>query len=592
MQQPHPPGKPRRDEGWIRRTLRRRAVDPSPVQREPGGVDQDGNHLRLNLEATVLSLRASNDELLQKLKVLEAAGAPTESDDDEGSARPEQTLAALVTENNVLAERVRLLHETNSTVQAKKSILQNDLELLRATETDLERQLKKTSAKLAKALEKECEATERNEELKERLKDTRAKLTESRNKVVESLKATRERLVSTSALWAEARKYFALFRQGLFADEIAKSDVYLGADTYLCLLPSTVPAAMDLQRKYGGKIICDCVENIEVERHSLAPKLHPPALDMVNLSAYGALSVVDGLMTVSGAVAQTLERFGPPVRLHPNYRWHEKPVATGNLRDQFGLNADAKVIITSGNVVRGFENVIDAMRLLPSDFHLVSLVKLSPSTYDQHIRKYLEDSGLADRVHLHGFIPYAELSSFMADADMGIIALDPENPNHAVSMPNRVFDFTTAGLPFVVPNLPEIAAYVREYDCGIAIDDVSPESWAGAVMQMMGRLGDYRSAMREARDKVTWEGLEDGLIDFLGNPQSVTLLGFRDLSRYQRFLRVADSLTARGVEVKAAFFSEDPAPIKNNSAKFYHFTDRYGRGPGLIPVPHESDGRG
>lgn len=608
-------GTPRGGQGWFARSLRRlgltehqvasdaaatRPGDVSPDRDRSAGADWSARSAEgvvtdlprskdTELEAKHETLRASNAELLEKVRVLEGKVSVSEVDNAEIEAPAGRTLGHLKSENETLSERSRMLQSDLSATNMRNTLLQSELDALQQAEVTLQSQLRVLKRDLAAATEKETLASQKNDELRARLTETRQRLTESRNKVIESLKTTRERLVTTSALWAEARKYFSLFRQGLFADEIAKSDISLAADTYLCLLPSTVPAALDLQRRYGGRIICDCVENVEVERHSLAPKIHRPALDMVNISAYGALSSVDGMMTVSQAVARTLERFGPPVRLQPNYRRYENPTPSGNLREMFELSPDATVIITSGNIVKGFEAVIDAMALLPEHIHLIALSKFSPAEYNQRIEDYLAESGLAGRIHLHGFVPYDELSALISDADMGIITLDPDNPNHSVSLPNRVFDFTTATLPFVVPQLPEIAAFVEEHECGVAVESVTAEAWADGVKTILENLDSYKAAMVRARAKVTWESLDDGLFEFLGSPQSVTLLGFRDLSRYQRFLRVTDSLTNRGVKVKAAFFSEAPAPIKNPDADFYHFTDRYGRGPGLIEVPHEGE---
>src|SRR5699024_2081726 len=292
--------------------------------------------------------------------------------------------------------------------------------------------------------------------------------------------------------------------------------------------------------------------------------------------------------TVSNAVARTLTRFGPPVRLQPNYRRYEEPPEAADLRGRCGIPSDSTVLITNGNVVNGFESDLEALSRLRPHVHLVGLIKLSPEAYGQHIHSYIAELGLESRVHLLGFVPYEELTGLLADADLGIITLDPENPNHAVSLPNRVFDFTAATLPFIVPPLAEIAEFVREHQCGVVLDDVSSDAWLHGIASSLENIPRYRKAMEVARSKVTWESLEDGLYEFLGSPKSVTLLGFRDLSRYQRFLRVADSLTARGVRVKAAFFSEDPKPLSNSDAEFYHFTDRYGLGPGLNRVPFEA----
>lgn len=138
--------------------------------------------------------------------------------------------------------------------------------------------------------------------------------------------------------------------------------------------------------------------------------------------------------------------------------------------------------------------------------------------------------------------------------------------------------------------MSEIVDYVQEHGCGIILESTDPGSWASAIQQVLEGRDSYYEAIVRARCRVSWEQMDDDLIDFLGNPRSVTLLGFRDLSRYQRFLRITDSLICRGIEAKAAFFSKEPQPMGPQGKNFYYFSERYGRGPGLLPVPQEHDG--
>lgn len=539
-----------------------------------------------DLTALVARLRADNHDLKNEIRVSKENAAAKSLKQDAVISRLREAIAALRLSRDALQERNRALKDSILALREEKRVLRERLIALRSRSETLTERLRQANERTQEVRSRRDLLVTRNKEIRDQLVASREAAVERTGKLLHSLSVSRERLSALSGFWGAARRYFALFRQGLLYDEIEKSDVDLRADTYLCLLPSTVPAAIALSRKYGGRVICDCVENVEVHRHSLAPNLHPPALEMVNLGAYGALTAVDGIMTVSNAVARTLSRFGPPVRLQPNYRRFEEPSSAGDLRARVGIGPETTVLIASGNVVKGFEAVLDAIALLPAHVHLVALVKFSPESYDLQVRGYIASRGLSDRIHLIGFVPYDELASLLADADAGIITLDPDNPNHSVSLPNRVFDFTTAGLPFIVPSLSEIAAFVKEHGCGVTIGDISPEAWADGINSVLSNLPAFRLATREARDKVTWESLDEGLIEFLGSPQTVTLLGFRDLSRYQRFLRVTDSLTQRGIQVKAAFFSEDPLPLKNAEAEFYHFTDRYGRGPGLMRVPH------
>lgn len=525
------------------RTLADNKTDgPSAVDTPPSGESVDQSALGHQPVPVVASSEATR------------ASAPEPSFFD--LAQREQTAD--------LVAKISLLEETNSKLRAQADELKERLNVAR---------------------ERLTTAQERTQLVRDRLHQNRTEAENTRRALNEKLETTRGKLRSTSALWKGASKYSALIQQGTLFDMIDASGIDFSADAYLPLLPSSIPAAMMLQQQYGGRVVCDCVENVEVERHSLAPNLHPPAREMVNLAAYGGLSRCDGLMTVSNAVAKTLSRYGRPVRVQPNYRRFEVPTESHALRGLIGVGDDAIVLATSGGVVQGFESVLEALAQLPANIHLAAFVRIRPFSYEAAVLDRISALGLEDRVHILGFVPYEELASLLADADLGIMILDPDNPNHSVSLPNRVFDFTTSGLPFVAPPIPEIADYVNRHTCGLILSDVSSASWAEAITHALADLPRYKVAMEHARTQVTWETLEEGLIEFLGFPKMVTLLGFRDLSRYQRFLRIADTLTSKGIGVKAAFFSEDPLPLRNPQVEFYHYSDRYGREPGLRRVP-------
>lgn len=387
-----------------------------------------------------------------------------------------------------------------------------------------------------------------------------------------------------SAHYNIARPYFSIYRQGLLFDEISKSDVDLSADCYLSLLPSTVPAAVGLRRHYGGMVICDCVENVEVDKHSLAPKIHRTTLDLVNFAAYGALLSVDKLMTVGDALGRTLSRFNRPLLILPNYRRFEEPEAANELRKLCGLGSEEVLLFASGNVVIGFEPVLEALATLPAQVHLAALVHLKPDIYEAAMKNRVVELGLTNRVHFFPFVPYDRLASVAADADIGLVTSDIANPNGAVALPNRVFDYLTAGLPIIAPPMPDVVELLRIHGCGLSLQEVTAEAWRTALETVIANLSGYRAAANMARRLETWESVEDQLFEFLGRPRTITLLGFRDLSRYQRFLRIAYSLSARGTKVKAVFLSSDPAPVNVPGAEFYHFTDRYGLGSGLARV--------
>ena len=88
--------------------------------------------------------------------------------------------------------------------------------------------------------------------------------------------------------------------------------------------------------------------------------------------------------------------------------------------------------------------------------------------------------------------------------------------------------------------------------------DSTKEEWQRALSALIENLTTYRKNVVTAQDVLCWESNEDDFYEFLGRPKTVTFLSWRDLSKYQRFIRMARTLMARGCSVKFLFVSTDP----------------------------------
>ncbi len=546
----------------------RNSLSEMTVERERTRVQLEAAEARLEESATQLrSLR----EMLQKQKLRT----------DEANARTTQV-------KETLTERASRVSQQNE--KLKSSVLALQAKVVAANERTaqtrqvMNERLERRSSQILKLKEALQEQRSRTVTAHERVLETKNLLAERSAILKQRLSDSREKLTLKTNLYNVSRRYYAVYRQGLLLDEALKSDVDFGADAYLCLLPSTVPAGLTLSKIFGGRVYCDCVENVEVHKHSLAPNVHKPTLELINLAAFGSLMSVDGIMTVGNALARTLSKFGPPVHVAPNFRRFEEPAPANELREACGLSGDEKLLFASGNVVVGFEPVIRALAELPEDVHLAAFVKLKPIDYENEMLALIDELELTNRIHFFDFVPYEKLASIAADADVGMITSDVTNPNGAVALPNRLFDYVTAGLPVIAPPMPDVVDIVLEHEFGVTLERVTTENWVEAIQTVLADLDRYRKAAVEARKTLNWENGEDDIVEFLGNPRSVTLLGFRDISRYQRFLRITQALTSRGIHVKALFLSDDPAPVPFAEAEFFSFSDRYGLGNGPVRV--------
>ena len=88
-----------------------------------------------------------------------------------------------------------------------------------------------------------------------------------------------------------------------------------------------------------------------------------------------------------------------------------------------------------------------------------------------------------------------QIVSRIAPFDMGFYLLQPTNYNNSVALPNKVFDFIHAGLAVCVGPSPGMAAFVREWQCGVVAPSFEPVE----VAATLNRLGvEEIRAMRQA----------------------------------------------------------------------------------------------
>jgi glycosyltransferase involved in cell wall biosynthesis len=81
-------------------------------------------------------------------------------------------------------------------------------------------------------------------------------------------------------------------------------------------------------------------------------------------------------------------------------------------------------------------------------------------------------------------VPPDEVPTTLDGYDIGIFVLPPVNFNYRWALPNKIFDFIQSGLGIVVGPSPEMAAIVREYECGLVLSDFSAESLRRALVDL------------------------------------------------------------------------------------------------------------
>ena len=177
------------------------------------------------------------------------------------------------------------------------------------------------------------------------------------------------------------------------------------------------------------------------------------------------------------------------------------------LRETLGISEDAVLYVYCGlfGKGRGLNEVIQAFSKLPDDFHIafVGFGLLEPDVVAAASRY--------PNIHFHPAVSQAELITLLRGADVGVFLPDGASASYQNSLPNKVFEYSAAGLGLLVSDAKELKRFASEYPLaksvptsvdairqaveswpkesireGKATMTFSPPRWQQAVVKLLG----------------------------------------------------------------------------------------------------------
>ena len=176
-----------------------------------------------------------------------------------------------------------------------------------------------------------------------------------------------------------------------------------------------------------------------------------------------------------------------------------------DLYELAGVSSDAHLVLYQGgfSVGRGLETVIAAVAEFPERAHLVMM---GYGPMELSLCELAESQGVSDRVTFIEAVPPQQLLSTTATATIGLVPYQPVSTNNRLALPNKIFEYTTVGLPVVVSDIPELARIANE-GAGLTYDSFDPSDLARAVSEILAP-GDIEAAEASSRSwgrSNTWE---------------------------------------------------------------------------------------
>jgi glycosyltransferase involved in cell wall biosynthesis len=156
------------------------------------------------------------------------------------------------------------------------------------------------------------------------------------------------------------------------------------------------------------------------------------------------------------------------------------------------------------NIDKGAEELIDALRLTEN----VSLIIAGSGDVIPELKVRVLKYGLSERIKFFSPRPWNELMRLTKSADAGVCLEKETNINYRLSLPNKLFDYISAGIPVITGNLPEISKIVGSNDCGIIIPGINRQEISRAIIKLRDNpelLNSYKKNSVKASGSLNWE---------------------------------------------------------------------------------------
>ncbi len=245
---------------------------------------------------------------------------------------------------------------------------------------------------------------------------------------------------------------------------------------------------------------------------------HPVWQTAMTLLESTSIKRVDGVMTVSETIAGMLEsdyslEHRPSVVLNAPRRI-QPPVddALKTIRTKIDLASDVPLHIYVGAAApqRGLDAMVGA--LVRAEGHHVGLVVNPESPYVLKLQAKAAALGVADRVHVHPYVPEWYVSTFSSDATSGVIPI-LHYPNHEISLVTKYFEYLHAHIPIIVSDVKTMAEEVLLQGNGLVFTAGQADELAECFIKIAAERSGYSTAITESMlDEYSWERQGDKLV--------------------------------------------------------------------------------
>lgn len=163
---------------------------------------------------------------------------------------------------------------------------------------------------------------------------------------------------------------------------------------------------------------------------------------------------------------------------------------------------------------RGIAPFVAAMPLLDDRFELI-LIGGGPD--EARLRQEVEAAGITERVHFLGRIRRDQLHDVLRCCDIGIVTYSARGLNNIYCAPNKLYEYTQAGIPVIATCQPPLRAALERWRVGLTVGCgpeavPTPTEIADTVRHLAEGLAEFRQAIPAFLEENNWRGERAALL--------------------------------------------------------------------------------
>jgi glycosyltransferase involved in cell wall biosynthesis len=275
-----------------------------------------------------------------------------------------------------------------------------------------------------------------------------------------------------------------------------------------------LPPAWFATRKLRVPLVHDAHE-LWVELPSLVNRPHIRSI--WEFLARTLIPRCDAVFTVSNGIAEEMQRrYGVSTDVLRNVPIDSGSVVHAPLRSELGIGDNQRIMLFQGGLLPGLgiERSIHAMEHLPN----IHLVIIGGGPLRDEIQREVEQSNHRDRIHLLKPVPFDQLKPITVACDVGLHLGRSAGLNVRFGLPNKLFEYISAGIPSVITDWPEQGTLTRQYGTGATVPpDATPSDIAATVLDVLANHEQYTTACTSAAKQLVWSNESAPLIECYNN---------------------------------------------------------------------------